>query len=94
MISICVSGRFSRFFALPLVRIPSPKLHSCCGEKRNEKVSEGKFRGAGHTESRADVDSEPYRALALTPAHGGVPEEGILCDLGGWTYRAFHFGLK
>lgn len=31
MISIWVSGRFSRFFALPLFRIPSPKCKSCCG---------------------------------------------------------------
>ena len=32
MISIWVSGRFSRFFALPLLRRPSPNSTECCGK--------------------------------------------------------------
>jgi hypothetical protein len=30
MISICVKGRFSRFFALPLFRRPSPNSTELC----------------------------------------------------------------
>jgi len=40
MISICVNGRFSRPFALPLFRIPWPNSTECCDEvKRDGKVS-------------------------------------------------------
>ena len=38
MISICVKGRFSRFFALPLFRRPSPNSTEFCDEGNESAI--------------------------------------------------------
>ena len=75
MISICVKGRFSRFFALPLFRIPSPNSTWLCSGCAKVNRGDGERRGLRKRRmTRRRERARTRRAIARARARSGEGE--------------------